>query len=213
MGGEQQPRMNTEGHRCDFPQRRELLTQKNSAVTVVVVLLLSLAPLGDSQDKWEQAEREIKRLPPSAFTKLPVAVVKQLEAHGCAIPQVLDKPEPHNVIRGRFARKSQIDWAVLCSKKGNSSILVFPAKPNKCLTELATADDRSFLQKIGQGQIGYSRMITAVGWDYILEHYKRYGGPIPPPLDHEGINDAFVGKASVVRYCWKARWFTLTGAD
>ncbi len=187
--------------------------KKNLVVTAVAAFLLPLTPLGPSQDKWEQAEREIKRLPPSAFSKLPVAVVKQLEAHGCAIPQVFDKPEPHNVIRGQFARKSQIDWAVLCSKKGSSTILVFWGKPTKCGTELALTEERNFLQEIENGRIGYSRMIAPAGAHYILEHYKRYGGAKPPPLDHDGIEDAFLGKASVVHYCYSGKWLRLSDTD
>jgi len=33
--------------------------------------------------------------------------------------------KPNNVIKGEFARPGQIDWAVLCSVKGVSTILVF----------------------------------------------------------------------------------------
>ena len=186
---------------------------KNLVVTAVAALLLPLTPLGTSQDKWERAEREIKRLPPSAFTELPAAVLKQLEAQGCIVPQGFDRPAPHNVIRGQFARKGQSDRAVLCSKKGSSTILVFWGKPTKCRSELALTEDRNFLQEIGNGRIGYSRMIASAGADYILEHHKRYGGPKPPPLDHQGIEDAFLGKASVVHYCYRGKWLRLTGAD
>ena len=44
-------------------------------------------------------------------------------------------------------------------------------------------------------------------------HHELYGGPKPPPLDHDGINDMFVGKASVVWYRYQGRWLQLTGAD
>jgi hypothetical protein len=40
-----------------------------------------------------------------------------------------------------------------------------------------------------------------------------YGGPKPPPLDHEGISDIFIGKASVVWYWYRDRWLKLQGAD
>lgn len=187
--------------------------KKNLAVTAIAALLLLLSTRGTSQDKWGQAEREIKRIPPSVFTELPTAVVKQLQVQGCMIPQVFDASTPHNVIRGQFAKKGQDDWAVLCSKNGKSSILVFWAKPSQCSTGLAPAEDRSFLQEVGEGKMGYSRVIAAVDQAYLQEHYKRYAGPKLPPLDHQGINDAFVAKASVVHYCDGRKWLRLTGAD
>jgi hypothetical protein len=48
---------------------------------------------------------------------------------------------------------------------------------------------------------------------FISQHHKRYGGPEPPPLDHEGINDAFVEKASGVWYWYRGKWLRLSGAD
>jgi len=44
-------------------------------------------------------------------------------------------------------------------------------------------------------------------------HHELYGGPKPPPLHHDGINDMFVGKASVVWYRYQGRWLQRTGAD
>jgi hypothetical protein len=54
---------------------------------------------------------------------------------------------------------------------------------------------------------------SPVGREYILKHYRAYGGPEPAAIDHQGINDSFVGKASVVRYFHAGKWLELTGAD
>ena len=59
----------------------------------------------------------------------------------------------------------------------------------------------------------YSREIASVGRAYILQHYQAYGGTKPPPIDHQGINDAFVEKGSVVLYFYRQEWLRLTGAD
>ena len=48
---------------------------------------------------------------------------------------------------------------------------------------------------------------------YILSHNRDYGGPEPPPIDHDGVNDVFAEKASVVHYFYRGRWLALTGAD
>jgi hypothetical protein len=51
---------------------------------------------------------------------------------------------------------------------------------------------------------------------YILEHDRAYGQAhgfaLPPVLDHQGINDAYFEKASVVHYFYQ-RWLKLSGAD
>jgi hypothetical protein len=35
----------------------------------------------------------------------------------------------------------------------------------------------------------------------------------PPRIDHKGIDDAFVGKASEVHYYYRGKWLELQGAD
>ena len=46
-----------------------------------------------------------------------------------------------------------------------------------------------------------------------MRHYRAYGGPEPPPIDHHGIDDAFLEKASVT---WQdfhqGKWLQLQGA-
>jgi hypothetical protein len=46
-----------------------------------------------------------------------------------------------------------------------------------------------------------------------VSHYRAYGGPEPPPIDHNGVDDAFLGKAYVVWYYQNGEWLQLTGAD
>jgi len=79
--------------------------------------------------------------------------------------------------------------------------------------EIGGMEDRIFLQGITADEIGYSRGISAVGNDFIVQHYDAYGGPKPPPIDHQGIDDAFVEKASVVWCFHNGQWLKLTGAD
>src|SRR5262249_8311023 len=156
----------------------------------------------------------IRRLPPRAFRQLPTAIVETLEARKCLIPQIWFNKTPHNVIRGSFTDAKQNEWAVLCSRKGTSSILVFRADSAKLVAETAAAKDEAFQQDVdGRGTLGYSRAISAVGKDYILKHYEAYGGPKPPSITHHGIDDAFAEKASVVRYFYRGKWLELQGAD
>ncbi len=182
---------------------------------LLAALLFGLAAtLGGTQDQWAAADSATLRLPPAAFPRLPKKVVRHLQRRGCTIPQTYLSDEPHNVIGGEFARRGQNDWAVLCSRNGESSILVFWRGSTKSVAEIAKAPDRRFLQTVnGGGKIGFSRMIEAVGRDYIIKHHEAYGGAQPPPVSHQGINDAYVEKASVVRYFYRSRWLELQGAD
>jgi hypothetical protein len=102
---------------------------------------------------------------------------------------------------------------VLCSLNHVSTIYIFRNASEREPLELAPQSDANSLQDNGGAAIEYSRAISAVDREYILKHYHAYGGPKPPAIDHQGINDAFLGKASVVRYFYAGKWLQLTGAD
>jgi hypothetical protein len=171
-------------------------------VLAFVVMSLSQSP-----------ETQIVRLPPTAFTELPANLVQELQRRQCTIPQETFSKTRNNVIKGEFARPGQTDWAVLCSVNGLSTILVFWNGSEKNHASLAPTEDKYFAQSYGHGQFGYVRGIEAVGKDYIMRHDEAHGGPKPPPIDHLGINDVFIEKASVVWYFYQGQWLMLTGAD
>lgn len=180
----------------------------------LALALAVMAAVSVGQDlNFQEAERQIVRLPPTAFTRLPAAVVRELQRRGCTIPQEVFSKTPNNAVRGQFARPGQMDWAVLCSVNGASSILVFWNGSANSPADLAVAEDKIYLQGLGGDKIGFSRGISAVGKDYITRHQVAFGGPKLPPIDHQGINDAFVGKASVVQYFFEGTWLQLAGAD
>ena len=180
----------------------------------IVVLVLACVAHAQAQVRWQLADAATVRLSPKAFPQLPKSIASHLEARGCTVPQAFHNTSPHNVIRGEFAKRGQLDWAVLCSRNRVSSILIFWNGSAKSVSEIARAADKDFLQGIDAGgKIGFSRAIDVVGKDFILEHYKEYGGRKPPPLSRQGINDAFVEKASTVHYFYRRRWWQLQGAD
>lgn len=169
--------------------------------------------IGRAQDPWSQADLRTRRLPPSAFPELPTAIRADLERRGCTIPQVWSDMKPGNVLRGHFRDPNQVDWAVLCSVNRISTILVYWVSRPDSVDRLAPMRDKAFLQGVGRDSIGFSRAIAGVDAEHIRRHALEFGGPAPPPIDHEGIDDAFVEKASVVRYCYQGKWLELTGAD
>jgi hypothetical protein len=181
-------------------------------MTIILVLIYSAQV--NAQGKWQLADSATVRLSPTAFSQLPKTIMRHLRARGCTVPQAFSSTSPHNVIRGQFAKRGQFDWAVLCSRNRVSSILIFWNGSTRTVAEIAKTPDREYLQVIdSDGKIGFSRVIGVVGKHFILEHYKRYGGTKPPPIFHQGIENAFVEKASMVHYFYRRRWLELQGAD
>jgi hypothetical protein len=181
---------------------------------IFIISVLAFSSQVNAQNKWQIADEATVRLKPSAFLQLPKSIVLFLEKRGCTVPQIFGETKPHNVIRGEFAKSGQFDWAVLCSRNRVSAILVFWNGSTKSLAEIASSDDKGFLQTIdGAGNAGFSRAIDVVDKDYILSHYREYRGRKPPRVEHQGINDAFVEKASLVHYFYRKRWLELQGAD
>lgn len=181
---------------------------------VLLLLFVSYSAGGQiDQERWWRAEQEIRRFAPHKLLGLPPSVTRYLRRHGYRIPQAYDREGPHNAVRGRFDNNPTWDWAVLGSRGGQSEILVFWAGSAARVTRLARHNDAGYLQTFGADRIGYSRGISVVGRKYILDHYRAYGGPRPPPIRHDAIDDAFSGKASVVYYFDGAQWHTLQGAD
>ena len=185
----------------------------------VTQFCLSLALLAGTSSgqrtfpEFDRADEETVRLLPGAFDDLSSSVQEELKRRGCTIPQVYPGVERGNIVRGRFTAPDQIDTAVLCSRERVSSILIFQGESTTVIAELASAPDRNYLQGVGGGVIGFSRALGVANSQYIQEHYETFGGLEPPPLDHDGVNDVFIEKASVVWYWYEGQWLQLTGAD
>jgi hypothetical protein len=177
--------------------------------------------------KWQEIEQNgreaatradvavgrIRRLRASAFPQLPPAVAGVLRARNCSVPQPTADGTPRNVIRGEFFAKGESGWAVLCSVNNSTMLLAFRNDRDTMPETLATSGDRANLESLDGDKIGYAREITAVGRDFILGHYRAYGGPVPPAINHQGIDDAFLGKASMTWYFHSGKWLRLQGAD
>lgn len=183
----------------------------------LLFLLLLVQPVRTlpSPQEWDAAERAIVRLKPDAFKNLSPAVRTDLHRRQCSIPQPdgLDGAGPHNVIRGRFTSQTSTDIAVLCSKGGVSTILVYRGGDTKDVATLAAMADKGFLQAGHAKPIGFSRAIGVASPAQMRIYHEAFGAGKMPRLDHDGIDDAFVGKASIVRYWTGGKWLELQGAD
>jgi hypothetical protein len=182
------------------PVRRTILI----LITFVASVSLSFA---------QGTPARIVRLSPTAVRELPANLARELQRRGCTIPQEQHSKRTNNVIKGEFAKRGQKDWAVLCSIKGISTILVFWNGSEKNPAPIAPTEDRIYIQAFRKDQFSFSRGITPAGRDFIRLHHDAYGGLTPPPIDHQGIKDAFIEKASVVWYFYKGQWLKLSGSD
>lgn len=186
---------------------------KLSMYFIITVTLISKASVALSQD-WKQAEKEIIKLSLSKFPELPNDIRLLAVKKGCQIPQSFALSKPHNVIQGSFASKGGKDWALLCSKNGKSSIFIIFGEKQTCSNEIAIHEDHNFLQKMDEkNKLRYSRVLSIASVENILKHQKAYGGPLPYSMDHQGIDDAFIEKASTIYYCENGKWLSLTGSD
>jgi hypothetical protein len=145
----------------------------------------------------------VHRLQPSAYPELPKHLVMELERRGCTIPQPYTNRKA-NVIRGEFLKPGQTDWAVLCTVQDSTTLLVFWNGSAINSTELAKNPDDT--HRI------FDWYIRVVDRRFMMDRYKAYGGPRPPPIDHQGIESG--GEtASVVLYYYRGKWLKLQGAD
>ena len=148
---------------------------------------------------------------PATLTKLPTDVRIALEKQGCKIPHAVDGHD--NAIKGSFAKQGQTDWAVLCSVAGNSHIQVIWGGPARCTDQVAARPDSYYLYSDSIRGEEYYRGLGVAGKKFIREAYEGYGGPKPPPITHDAIDDKYLEKASIVHYCYEGKWQQLTGAD
>jgi len=162
---------------------------------------------------WEATDEQTVRLNPAAFPELPRKLVAALQRRGCTVPQVPMIDGRQNVIKGEFAMAGEIDWAVLCSVRRVSSILIFWAGSEVNFAEIEKRKDLDGLQGWGGTKIVYSRKIALADKIFIRDHATILGAVKPPPIDHQGIDDEFVGKGSEVLYLYRGKWLHLTGAD
>jgi hypothetical protein len=184
---------------------------QTSRFGLAAITVCALAATVSTQD-WNAADRATRRLPP-AFPEIPKSVRMELERRGCTIPQTSGSTRPENIIKGHFTSHDRVDWAALCSVRRTSTILVFRGGSAQSVSALASSPDVGFLQTLGFGAIGFSRLIEVADKKFIEDHHRAYGGPKPPLIDHEGIDDVYVEKASSVRYWYRGRWLTLQGSD
>jgi hypothetical protein len=186
-----------------------------------------------------QKDSAIRKVQPGEVHGLPVEFVEKLNARGCGISQFGEVGRAAsssgnragdaagsggngtaggsamdggttNVIHGEFARHGQEDWAVLCSKGGSSTIVIYWGKATACPASLARLEDAHYLKRGNDKKMRYSRSIRALGKSDLGE---RAGIAGLKDFSHQGIDDRFVGKSSAFFYCSEGKWKIFPAKD
>lgn len=171
----------------------------NFGVIIAFTIMVSIDVRAETLTEWQKAEKAIVRLSPNAFPSIPKMIRDELARRKCSIPQPYGAKGLINIIQGELKEKGQKDWAALCSVSGRSSILIFWNGSINDIREINTSSDESWLQRLGNGNIGYSRWIQiaepSMITTYLLNQY------VPDfQVSHDGLEDLFAEKASTVYY-------------
>jgi len=161
----------------------------------------------------QQAGPSVRHLSPATFA-LPRSVRKALEERRCTIPQSFDMAKPHNVIFGTFTERGRSEWAALCSVRDTSQILIVDTRTGGIVDSLERSADAHWIQDIGHGRLGYSRRVTLLPRNRIRRWRNDVDRrPIPQPIDHDAIQQAFVEKYAEAFYQAAGRWYKRLIAD
>jgi len=152
------------------------------SATLILFLTIALRP-GVSKPRV---------IPPSAFPDLPAAIVQKLTARGCQIPQV-QRRKRNNVIQGSFIKPWQTDWAILCTTKKVTELLLFPNGSSDQILTIA-----SFRNGFAKWEIS-----PMAAHDFPKEWLPKEGSL---QLDHDGISSfaEFGYQEDGCLYCYSA---------
>lgn len=163
--------------------------------------------------------RWVHLLSPDSFPNLPKPVRDSLVSRSCQIP--VPGADRANVITGAFTAKGAVEWAVLCSVRDTSQILIFNARNGTLVDSLNRSGDSGWIQGNGNNTKLFSRFIAVVPMsqlnivpaDTTSEDVVYYGAFLPKPIDHDGIDQAFLDKASTTFYFAQGHWIKVGSSD
>jgi hypothetical protein len=163
---------------------------------------------------WDQADANVLRLSPDNFAALPDTVRAELKRRQCTVPQTYGDTARHNVVTGAFTSKGAVEWAVLCSVERVSQILIVSAVTGVVVDSLHMVPDKNWLQTIGGGKIGFSRILGVLPMSAIKGRTTDNAEKaIPQPIDHDAIDEGFLEKASSAYYRARGVWYSIMTSD
>jgi hypothetical protein len=155
----------------------------------------------------------VRHLPVNAFPELPAAIQERLTRRGCLIPQSYEAHRPENVVHASLERHGSSDWALLCSVKGEVSLLVYLESGDGEPTVLATAPESSRLQAHAMSDmLGFNWALDAATPEQMHEAQLEMHHA-PPRADHDGLADSVVDGKTVYRFLSHGAWKVMETED
>ncbi len=190
---------------------------KNHSIALVCFFVLTLWPgmaSADSHD-LEKADKNTIRLVPEAFPQLPDPIIRDLKSRRCSIPQPWESSRPSNVVSGELKVSGQTDWAILCSVKGKSSVLVYWGALVDQVEEIpgTQISDRKWIRGVAENKVGFSRLITLTKDGFLFDHHEYYPQAAINYVNSNGIVGNYSTQASTVHYWHENQWERMTAND
>jgi hypothetical protein len=165
-----------------------------------------LVSTGEVRWHGQAASYRIRHLPVASFPELPVAIAGVLSDTGCVIPQTYEAHRPENVVRGSFEAAGTADWAVLCSRNGRVSLLVFFGdRPGQSLALAEFAETERLQAYPGSSMLGFNWGIDRATPEAVHEAQSGMS-PRPGLLEHDAVEDAQVDRRSTYHYFANGSW-------
>jgi hypothetical protein len=176
-------------------------------------------------ESWRQQPTDPKylkmvyRLAPDSIPTLPKPVVATLRKRDCMVPQV-GRGDVSNAVAGAFTRKGVVEWAVFCSVRDTSQILILNAESGAVVDSAEKTPDLPFIES-------EDGMFWVVGETVTLESAETlngkpdsaafepvdYAAVFPKPIDHDGIGHWFNDKGGDVLYSAHGKWYQVSIGD
>jgi hypothetical protein len=166
-----------------------------------------LVETGQATVEGKQISYRIRSLPVSSFPDLPGPVADALTARGCVIPQTYAARRPENVVHASLEKAGSSDWAVLCSARGEVSLLVFFASASSLepTVLLKVAAKERVQSHAGSAEFGFDWGIDPASPRRIHEAQSAMSHrPLPP--DHDCLADSIIDQKTVYHLYRDGQW-------
>jgi hypothetical protein len=187
----------------------------------------SAAPIADSvgNESWRQQPLDPKyltlviRRTPDSILDLPRPVVETLKKRDCMIPQG-GPTVVSNAVSGAFTRKGVVEWAVVCSVRDTSRVLILNETTGAVVDSLEKTPDLPFIESedgklwvLGETVTVESAETLNAEQNSTDENRTDYAKVFPSPIDHDGVGHWFTDKGGYVSYSANGKWYRVYIGD